>query len=94
MKAAGDNNVVVVKANLQDLKKQNDKGQTALMFAARRGAMESTVLLMEEAGMQNKKGYSAMMIAAENGFIQMVKKLCPSEKGLLTNKGESAKILA
>ena len=46
MKAAGDNNVEVVKANLLDLKKQNDKGQTALMFAARRGAMESTVLLM------------------------------------------------
>lgn len=99
MHAAMDNNVEMVsilikKAAGKELKKQNTKGETALMLATSYWNSEIAEYLVKEARLVNTDGSTALMYAAKNGNVNYVKLLSPKEAGMKALNGDRALELA
>lgn len=70
---------------------ENNRGQTALMYAAALGLEDIGLLLIaRESGHQDKIGCSALMIAVKKGLISLAEALIPYEAGLRDKGGETA----
>ncbi len=59
-------------------------GRTALMYAARRSAINCLKMLDAEVGLRDKNGETALMMAASMGLIEVVKILAPLEHSIQT----------
>ncbi|EFO61444.1 Kinase, NEK [Giardia lamblia P15] len=99
MYAAIDNNsetvsILIKKAAGKELKKQNLKGETALMMATQYWNNEVADYLVKEAKIVNVDGSTALMYAARNGNVNYVKLLAPKEAGMKTLNGDRALELA
>lgn len=65
------------------VKAQSHEGETALMYAARRGHFEAcTLLATNEARFATNNGKTALMFASEGGYSNIVHLLCHFEGGL------------
>ena len=74
------NDVDLIKRLLRngaDAKATNDRGETALMFAARKGNSDAKAV--------PNSGYTALMLAAKYGSVEMVKRLLPKSDPKTTN---------
>lgn len=70
---------------------ENNRGQTALMYAAALGLEDIGMLLIaRESGHQDKIGCSALMIAVKKGLISLAEALIPYEAGLRDKDGETS----
>ncbi|TNJ28975.1 Kinase, NEK [Giardia muris] len=85
MRAARYGDLKGVKRNLNQVRKKDEYGQTALIWAAKNGHSDCIPFLKEELGMQNKRGWTALMWAAFNGKTDCVRLLL-SESGKQTTK--------
>lgn len=99
MYAAIDNNseivsILIKKAAGKELKKQNLKGETALMMATQYWNNEVADYLVKEAKLINVDGSTALMYAARNGNVNYVKLLAPKEAGMKALNGDRALELA
>ncbi|TNJ30683.1 Kinase, NEK [Giardia muris] len=86
MEAATRGNLEGVRANLGDLKKVDENGNTALIMAAYNGHKDCIFLLKKELGMQNSYSWTALMYAACYGKEKCVRLLL-SEAGKSTMEG-------
>ena len=74
--------------NGADAKATNNRGETALMYAARKGddRMVKILLPMSDAkAVVPNYGYTALMLAARYGSVEMVKRLLPKSDPKATN---------
>lgn len=70
---------------------ENNRGQTALMYATALGMEDIGMLLIDrESGHQDKIGCSALMIAVKKGLIGLAEALIPYEAGLRDKDGDTA----
>ncbi|EFO62866.1 Kinase, NEK [Giardia lamblia P15] len=80
--------------NLHEVKRKDDTGMTALMWAAMHGHHELVELLVEhEHGILDKDGNTAMMWASQNGHSKSVSLLLDYEKGMKNSKGMTSLML-
>lgn len=80
--------------NLHEVKRKDDTGMTALMWAAMHGHHELVELLVEhEHGILDKDGHTAMMWASRNGHSKSVSLLLDHEKGMKNSKGMTSLML-
>ena len=84
------NDVDMIKRLLRngaDAKATNNNGETALMFAARKGdnRMVEILLPMSDAKAVPNSGYTALMLAAKYGSVEMVNRLLPKSDPKTTN---------
>lgn len=88
-------NIELVSHNLHEVKRKDDTGMTALMWAARNGYHDAVKLLAEhEHSILDKDGQTAMMWAAQNGHSKSVSLLLDYEKGVKSAKGMTSLMLA
>lgn len=59
-------------------------GRTALMYAARRNAVNCLKMLDAEVGLRDQSGETALMMAASMGLVEVVKVLAPLEHSIQT----------
>ena len=73
--------------NGADAKATNNNGETALMFAARKGDDEMVEILLpkSDAKAVPNSGYTALMLAAKYGNVEMVERLLPKSDPKATN---------
>ena len=73
--------------NGADAKATNNRGETALMYAARKGddRMVKILLPMSDAKAVPNSGYTTLMLAAMFGSFDMVKRLLPKSDPKATN---------
>ncbi|TNJ29480.1 Ankyrin repeat protein 2 [Giardia muris] len=101
MLAAKNGDVALVRSNLQDAKRRDNVGRTALMFAAGHGHPECVeVLRRHEENMRDDTGMTALMWASRHGRLECMQ-LLANEAGLQTlrqttecPKGATALMLA
>jgi ankyrin repeat protein len=84
------NNVDLIKRLLRngaDANATNNNGETALMFAARKGDDEMVEILLpkSDAKAVPNSGYTALMLAAKYGNVKMVERLLPKSDPKATN---------
>ena len=84
------NDVDLIKRLLRDgadAKATNNRGETPLMFAARKGdnRMVEILLPMSDAKAVPNSGYTALMLAAKFGSVRMVERLLPESDVKATN---------
>ena len=74
-------------SNGADAKATNNDGETALMFAARKGDnnMVETLLPKFNAKAVSNSGYTALMLASKYGNIKIVERLLPKSNPKATN---------
>ena len=73
--------------NGADAKATNNRGETALMFAARKGDDKMVEILLpnSDAKAVPLSGYTALMLATKYGSVKMVKSLLPKSDPKATN---------
>merc|ERR1719464_433321 len=84
------NDVGLIKRLLRngaDAKATNDRDETALMLAARKGDNKMVEILLpnSDAKAVPNSGYTALMLAAKYGSVEMVKRLLPKSDPQTTN---------
>ena len=74
-------------SNGVDAKATNNDGETALMFAARKGDNKMVEILLpkSDAKAVSNSGYTALMLAAKYGNIKIVERLLPKSDPKATN---------
>lgn len=94
MQATIQGDIGALRKNLENVRRQDHNGWTALMHAAHEGRMECiTLLLTAESGMQDKSGWTALMHAVKNKHLDCLEALL--EEALICDYfGRSALILA
>ena len=90
IKAVRMNDVDLIKRLLRngtDAKAPNNRGETALMFAARKGDDKMVEILLpnSDAKAVPLSGYTALMLATKYGSVEMVKGLLPKSDPKATN---------
>lgn len=92
--AACIGNGELVSHNLHEVKRKDDSGMTALMWAARHGYHDIVKLLAEhEHGIMDKDSQTAMMWAARNGHSKSVSLLLDYEHDIKNSKGMTGLML-
>lgn len=86
--------ILIKKAAGKELKKQNIRGETALMLATQYWNSEIADHLIKEARMANIDGSTALMYAAKSGNVNYVKLLVSKEAGMKALNGDRALELA
>ncbi|TNJ28280.1 Ankyrin repeat protein 2 [Giardia muris] len=93
--AAETGNIAAVRALLAQARQRNEKGETALMLAAKRGHAQIVELLRgKEAHLKDSYGYTALMHAAKYNRTEAIKLLLESERGMQNSNGGTALSIA
>lgn len=80
---------------LSECKMRDNKGKTALMYAAEVGADGCVEILMaHESGIQDSKGNTALMYGAKAGHFGCVELLAPLESQFINSAGYTALMMA
>lgn len=88
-------NTELAARNLHEVKRKDDTGMTALMWAARHGYHDIVKLLAEhEHTIVDRDGQTAMMWASRNGHASSVSLLVDYEKRMQSSKGMTALMLS
>lgn len=84
MHAAAKGDLTKISTYMHMVSRQDNRGMTALMYAAYYGHVEAVKLLVwGEAKIHDKRGKTALMYAAQQGFGECVRALLPFEKGMV-----------
>lgn len=84
-----------VRARLHEVGGSDERGNTALMYAAREGHLEIAELLLPQEGRKvNPHGNTALMIAAQHGRTRLVELLIPREAQMQNRAGKTALMYA
>lgn len=93
--AAGMGNIIAARTFLEQVRQRNEKGETALMLAAKKGHVQIVELLQsQEARLQDVYGYTALMHAAKFNRTEVIKLLIDSERGMRNSNGGTALSIA